>query len=225
MLRAGPAPPRGAGLCPERPTRRVRAVPAFGGDADLTGSSGRMGVPALAASGLPLPIQAESSCRRRPRVNTVGVCADQPLARSPAGYRAGPAIRRRPDRLVGQLGQTIAALHQLPPPGNQGLVACGLASFRGRAARGVPANRAPELASAMGGSNSTVPRRGRVVVPAAGAAAHRGHAPAFRRAGCPLVRHRAIALFGPPHARCAGSHWCHVIGAAPAARLPEHGSG
>src|SRR6266852_3074621 len=83
------------------------------------------------------------------------------------------------DRPGGQLGETIAALHQLPPPVIRGLVACGLTSFRGRAARAVGQRTArPELASAMGGSDSTVPRWGRVAVPAAGAAAHRGHAPA-----------------------------------------------
>ena len=34
-------------------------------------------------------------------------------------------------------------LHHLPPAGDQGLVACGLASFRGRAAHGASANSAP----------------------------------------------------------------------------------
>src|SRR4051794_2242 len=74
-------------------------------------------VPALAASGLPPPIQAESSCRRQPRVNTVEVCADEPPARRPAGYPCWDQLSAADrDRLAGQLGQTIAALHQLSPP-------------------------------------------------------------------------------------------------------------
>jgi hypothetical protein len=32
----------------------------------------------LAAGGLPLPIEAKSSCCRQHRVNTVGICADEP---------------------------------------------------------------------------------------------------------------------------------------------------
>jgi hypothetical protein len=49
------------------------------------------GAPAPAASGSPLPTRAKSSCRRWPRVNTVGVCADEPHSQRRAGHRAGPA--------------------------------------------------------------------------------------------------------------------------------------
>ena len=51
------------------------------------------------------------------------------------------------DRLAGQLGEIIAALRQLPPIGDPGLAACGLASFGGWAARGVSANSAPWVAA------------------------------------------------------------------------------
>jgi hypothetical protein len=45
--------------------------------------------------------------------------------------------------LSGRPGETIAALlHQFAATGDQELVTCGLASFRGRAARGVSANSA-----------------------------------------------------------------------------------
>lgn len=47
------------------------------------------------------------------------------------------------DRLAGQLGETIAALRQLRPPVIRDRWPCGLAGFRGRATRGVSANRAP----------------------------------------------------------------------------------
>ncbi len=117
-----------AGLCPGRPRSAARAVPAFGGgDADLTGLSGRTGVPALAASGLPPPIRAKSSCRRQPQVNTVEVCADQLPAQRPAGYRSGPAVRRRP----GPAGW---------PPWARSSRRC--TGFGGRATRGVSADSA-----------------------------------------------------------------------------------
>ena len=70
-----------AGRLPTQNPRTKRHSPAHGGT----------------ASALPLPTRAESSCRRRPRVNTVAVCADEPPARRPAGHRAGPAVHRRPE--------------------------------------------------------------------------------------------------------------------------------
>ena len=60
-------------------------------------------------------------------------------------------------------------LHHLPT-GVQGLVACGLASFRGRAAHGVPANSAPsacQRCERIRFRGSTVPLWDRVAVPAA----------------------------------------------------------
>jgi len=61
-------------------------------------------------------------------------------------------------------------LHHLPPTGDQGLVACGLASFRGRAVHGVPANSAPracQRCERIRFRGSAVPRWDRVAVPAA----------------------------------------------------------
>ena len=97
-----------------RPHRRTPVRPSADRSCQRHCPIGPLGVTRLAASGLPLPTSAESSCRRPPRVNTVGVCADEPPAWRPAGYRAGLAVRRRPGPLAGRLGETIAALHQLP---------------------------------------------------------------------------------------------------------------
>jgi hypothetical protein len=47
------------------------------------------------------------------------------------------------DRPAGQLGETRRGAAPAAATGDQGLVACGLAGFRGRAARGVSANSAP----------------------------------------------------------------------------------
>jgi len=61
-------------------------------------------------------------------------------------------------------------LHHLPPAGDQGLVACGLASFRGRAAHGVSANSTPracQRCERIRFRGSAVPRWDRVAVPAA----------------------------------------------------------
>jgi len=181
-----------------RPHRRPPVRPSANRSCQRHCPIGPLGVPALAASGLPLPTWAESSCRRQPRVNTVGVCADEPPARRPAGYRAGPAVRRRPGPAGWSAGRDHRGAASAAATGDQGLVACGLASFRGRAACAVCQRTArPELASAMGGSDSTVPRWGRVAVPAAGAAAYRGHAPApadRRRPGGGMAAVRANRL-------------------------------
>ena len=99
-----------------RPARRARVVPALGGNAYLTGSSGRIRIPALTASGLPLPTRAKTSCRRQPQVNTVRVCADEPLPSAPLDTVRDQLSAEDPDPLAGQPGKTVVALHQLAPP-------------------------------------------------------------------------------------------------------------
>lgn len=52
-------------------------------------------------AGLPPPIQAESSCRRQPRVNTVGVCADEPPVQRPRWIPRGTSCP--PQAVTGRL--------------------------------------------------------------------------------------------------------------------------
>ena len=102
--------PRSELRCPETcPAGPCRS--GLGGDADLTGWSDCLGISAVAASALPLLTQAESGCCRQLRVNTVAVCADEPPARHPAGYGAGPAVRRRPGPEAGLPSRPRVRLH------------------------------------------------------------------------------------------------------------------
>ena len=71
-----------------------------------------------------------------------GVCADEPAARRLAGYRAGPAVRRGPGPAGWPAGRDHRGAASAAATGDQGLVACGRACFRGRAARCVSEQRA-----------------------------------------------------------------------------------
>jgi len=91
---------------------------------------------------LPLPIQAEFSCRRQSRVNTLRVCADEPPARRPRWLPCGTSCPPQTGP-AGQLGETIAALRKLRPTAisDQRLAACGQHAVCQR-------TRSPDLASA-----------------------------------------------------------------------------
>jgi len=83
------------------------------------GSVVLVGDAGTAAIGLPLPIRAESSCRRQPRVNTVPVCADEPPARHPAGYRDS-AVRRQPGPAGRPAGRDLRGAASAAATGDQG---------------------------------------------------------------------------------------------------------
>jgi Phosphotransferase enzyme family len=187
-------PPAAPGTPPRlrhRPHRRPPARPSANRSCQRHCPIRPLGVPTLAASG----------CRCRSRRNPVAVDSPGSIPWRYVLMSRLPGVRLDTvwdqlcsadrDRLAGQLGETIAALHQLPSPVIRDWWPADWPAFTaGQRARCVSEQRTLSVPALWA---HQIPRflEG-VAVPAAGAAAHRGHAraPAGRRSpegagGCP----------------------------------------